>query len=101
MTARVLATITPEDMARHRDALCEWAKANGIEPRDVAARPGVTIEQTGQRKVIVYREFQRAADGSIQAHPDRPGEALTVRRAARLRVPLPTLDDQPDDHSAS
>jgi hypothetical protein len=93
--------ITAEDMARHRTALCEWAKANGIEPRDVAATPGVTIEQAGQRQVIVYREFQRAASGSILADPDHPGQPLTVRRATRLQVPLPPLDDQPDDHSAS
>lgn len=101
MTTRVLATITAEDMARHRAALCDWARANGIEPQDVAAKPGLTIEQTGQRKVIVYWQFQRASDGNVLGDPDHPGEALTVRRAARLRVPLPALEDQSGNYSES
>ncbi|KUN34820.1 hypothetical protein AQJ30_27515 [Streptomyces longwoodensis] len=89
MTTRVLATITQADIERHREALCEWARANGIEPRDIAAAPGLTVEQVGERTVIVYWEFQRSAG------------ALWVRRAARLRVPLPALGDHSKDHPES
>ncbi|MEU5664748.1 hypothetical protein [Streptomyces longwoodensis] len=101
MTTRVLATITQADIERHREALCEWARANGIEPRDIAAAPGLTVEQVGERTVIVYWEFQRSAGGAVLVDPKRPGEPLWVRRAARLRVPLPALGDHSEDHPES
>ncbi|MEU3255849.1 hypothetical protein [Streptomyces sp. NPDC006997] len=101
---RVLATITAKDIEQHRETLVQWATANGIEPHDVAATPGMTIEQTGQRTVIVYRQFQRAADGKLQMDPGRSDQVWTIKRSTPLRVPLPDLDrdgqDQPDGYSA-
>ncbi len=80
MSARVITTITAEDIAQHRDVLCAWARANGLVPGDIAAGPGVTVEQAGRRTVIVYHQFQRSADGMVLADPDQGG-ALTVRRS--------------------
>lgn len=101
MTTRTIATITAEDIDQHREALCEWAKANGIEPENVAASPGLTVERVGRRTVIVYHEFQRDARGWLQLDPDTPDKAWTVKRSTPLRVPLPDLGLEDDSHTES
>ncbi|MBP2583020.1 hypothetical protein J3A78_003498 [Streptomyces sp. PvR006] len=80
MSTRVIETITAEDIARHRAALCAWAEANGLVPKDVADRPGITVERVGRRTVIVFHEYQRGADGKVLVDLDR-GEGVTVRRS--------------------
>lgn len=92
MSSRVLATITEEDIHRHREVLISWAEANGLDPHAIAQRPGLTIERTGNHTVIVYQEFQRDDQGRKMIDPDTPDQAWMITRAARLRVPLPDLD---------
>ncbi|MCD2461964.1 hypothetical protein MBT42_00125 [Streptomyces sp. MBT42] len=77
---RVITSITAEDIEQHREVLCAWARANGLEPNDVAAGPGLTVERVGRRTVIVYSEFQRGADGKRLVDLDK-AEAVTVRRS--------------------
>ncbi|MFE7509740.1 hypothetical protein ACFU8I_00640 [Streptomyces sp. NPDC057540] len=79
-SARVITSITTEDIAQYREALCAWAEANGLVPRDVADKPGITVERVGRRTVIVYREYQRGADGKVLVDRDA-SEAVTVRRS--------------------
>lgn len=89
MSTRVLATITAQAIDRHREALCAWATANGIDPKGIAASPGLTIERSGRRGVsILYRELQRTTDGRSLPDPDRPDEAWTVRKATPMTRPL-------------
>ncbi|NUP16483.1 MAG: hypothetical protein HOZ81_10335 [Streptomyces sp.] len=91
MTSAVIATITAAGMERHRERLCQWAEANGLDPKDIASAPGVAIERSGRRIVIVWRQFQRDDQGRIMIDPADPTDAWTVRRASRLTSPL-------DDH---
>jgi hypothetical protein len=89
MSTRVLVTITEQAIDRHREALCAWATANGIDPRRIASRPGLTIERSGRRGLsIVYRELQRDVDGRWLPDPDRPDEVWTVRKATPMTRPL-------------
>ncbi|MDX3087179.1 hypothetical protein PV620_30205 [Streptomyces sp. ME02-6978a] len=79
--SHVLASINAQAMETYREALCQWARANGLEPTNIAAAPGVTVEQVGKRTVIVYWEFQRGDDGRILADPSASTQALMVRRS--------------------
>lgn len=82
MTTRIIETITAKDIDEHREVLCQWARANGIDPEDVAAGPGMTVERTGRRTVIVYHQIQRGGDGL--ALRDDSGGRLEVRTAVPL-----------------
>lgn len=86
--SHVLAAISAEDIARHRNVLCQWAEANGINPVNIAASPGLTVERTGRRTHIVYREIQRDAEGHAHLDPANPHEMLTIRKATPLISPL-------------
>ncbi|TXS35729.1 hypothetical protein [Streptomyces sp. OR43] len=100
-TRRVLATITADDVAEQRAALCAWAKDNGLAPEDVAASPGLTVEKRGRRTVIVYAEFQRDDQGRIMTDPADPSSAWTIPRTAPLVGPLASyegLDGLADRH---
>lgn len=87
MISRVLMSITADDIEQHREQLCQWAQANGLDPKDVAANPGLTIEQSGKRTVIVWRQFQRDDQGRIMPDPADPTIAWTVRKATRMTSP--------------
>lgn len=88
MTSTVITTITAADIERHREQLCQWAKANGLDPKDIASGPGLTIERTGKRLVIVWRQFQDDDQGRRMADPADPQQAWTVRKASGLTSPL-------------
>ncbi|MFF2954321.1 hypothetical protein ACFVVU_23625 [Kitasatospora sp. NPDC057965] len=89
MTSRVLTTITPKQVDEHRELLCRWLKANSIDPKAVSSDLPLTIEQTGDRIVICYHEFQLSQDGHKLIDPDNRTQAWTVRRAVDQLVPLP------------
>lgn len=86
--SQVLYTITTEDIERHREQLCQWAAANGIEPNDVAAGPGVTVERAGKRVVIVWQQIQRDQYGRYLAGGEVFDQVWTVRKATPLISPL-------------
>ncbi|MET8765850.1 hypothetical protein [Streptomyces sp. NPDC004658] len=92
MSSRVLKTINAQDMERHREALIAWAQANGLDPRNVAQTPGLTIERAGHRTVICYEEIQRDDQDRPMVDPADPPQVWTIKRAAALRVSLPELD---------
>ncbi|MCD2465541.1 hypothetical protein MBT42_18465 [Streptomyces sp. MBT42] len=78
---RVITSITAEDIESSTARCCARGPgANGLEPNDVAAGPGLTVERVGRRTVIVYSEFQRGADGKRLVDLDK-AEAVTVRRS--------------------
>lgn len=82
MTTRIITTITAEDIDEHREVLCAWARANGIEPEDVAAGPGMSVERTGRRTVIVYHQIHRGGDGLVLR--DDSGARLEIKTAVPL-----------------
>ncbi len=88
MSTRIIATITAEDIDKHREVLCAWAQANGIKPDNVAARPGMSVERTGRRTVIVYHQIQRGGDGLVLR--DDNGDRLEIKTAVPL---VATLDE--------
>lgn len=88
MTSTVLMTITADDIEQHRDALCRWAKANGLDPNNIASAPGLTIERSGKGRSIVWHEFQRDDQGRIMPDPADPTVVWTVRKATRM-ISLP------------
>ncbi|WP_327337388.1 hypothetical protein OG384_14910 [Streptomyces sp. NBC_01324] len=90
MTSTVITTITAADIEQHREQLCQWAEANGLDPQAVAAAPGVTIERSGKRLVIVWRQFQLDDQGRRMVDPADPTVAWTVRKATPLTSPLAT-----------
>lgn len=91
MSTKVLLTITPEHIDRHRFTLLRWVEANGIDSKLVPIDQPITVEQVGDRTVICYRECQLSAEGNKLVDPDRPDQVLTVRRATDQRVPLATV----------
>ncbi|OKI22216.1 hypothetical protein [Streptomyces sp. CB03911] len=91
MTARVLATITPEHTDRYHLTLVRWIEANGIDPKVVPIDQPITIEQVGDRTVICYREIQLSSEGRHLIDPDNDCQVLTVRRSRDERVPLAAI----------
>ncbi|WNI16921.1 hypothetical protein [Actinacidiphila sp. ITFR-21] len=83
----VIHVVTEQDVIEHRPALIAWAKANGLEPR-LIDQCGLTIEQVGDRQMIVYTEHQVGAHGAKIIDPDR-NEVLKIPRSRTLTQPLP------------
>lgn len=75
------------------DALCEWARANGLTPDDVSADDNITVEDTSDGRIIRCRVFVHTDSGAKQVDPIRSGEALMEERAVPLVVEPP--DDWP------
>lgn len=88
----VLALYRSDDLAEHREALCEWIKANGIQPASVAMR-WLSVEEQDCQRVIRYQAFKRTPTGEVLMDPDEPHEAWTEERTA------PLLVDPPDEPS--
>ncbi|MEU7597291.1 hypothetical protein AB0B79_30305 [Streptomyces sp. NPDC039022] len=86
----VLALYRTEDLHEHREALCEWPMANGLEPRGVALR-WISVEEDGERRFIRYGGFRHGLDGRRIVDPDAPDRAWTEERTAPLRTDLPKI----------
>ncbi|MET8693622.1 hypothetical protein ABZV65_13885 [Streptomyces bauhiniae] len=80
-------TITAKDMAEHREALCAWAEANGLDPKLISADPVIVCHQ-GARPLIEYQAFVLDEAGRRQLDPTAKDAVLTVRRTTRLVSPL-------------
>jgi hypothetical protein len=94
VTARLIssATLWHLHVAQGRvEALCDWARANGIEPGEVSADDDITIEDGPDGWVIRYRAFVRSSSGSKQVDPIRSEEALTEARI------VPLVAEPPED----
>ncbi|MGA5635067.1 hypothetical protein [Streptomyces lydicamycinicus] len=84
----VLALYRSTDIAEHREALCEWIKVNGIDPKVVSDR-WISVEEQGGRRVIRYRALKHTPDGRRLVDPDDPDQAWAEERTAPLLTGLP------------
>lgn len=91
MTARLISNASLYrlhlDQGR-RDELCDWARANAIDPDEVSADDSMTIEDSPGGRIIRYRVFVTSS-GSKVRDPIRSGEALTEERTMPLTVEPP------------
>lgn len=77
--------VTEEQRAR----LCDWLRANSIDPDRVPQRAPLTIEQTGDKQPIIrFRSYYLNEAGVKEQGPDGGG-ALQVERTRPLSVELP------------
>ena len=70
----------------HREHLCVWLTANGIDPKDVPIYAWVRV----QRNQIVCPVYQRNAEGKLFVDPENPD------RTARTIITVP-LVAEPDE----
>lgn len=91
MTPRYPLTITPEDITAHRERLCEWATANGLDPNDVADGYPIHVEKAKGGPVIRYRRFVLDGNGRQQINPSNSDEVWTAEHTAPCTVPPPDL----------
>lgn len=75
------------------DALCDWARTNGLNPYAVSTDHPITVEDTQDGRVIRCRVFVLADSGAKQVDPIRSGESWTEERTVPLTVEPP--DDWP------
>jgi hypothetical protein len=92
MTNRLISNPTLWNLHRAQGRipeLCDWARANGMNPNEVSADDDVTIEDSPDGRIIRYRAYVLSSSGSKQADPIRSGEPLTEERAVPLVVAPP------------
>ncbi|MFJ7990334.1 hypothetical protein [Streptomyces sp. NPDC096351] len=83
-----------EDLSEEqRRRVCDWLKANGIDPNDVCGREPLTIEGSiydGKKRhqVICFSEFHRNESGHRYADPRDRTTAMVIQRAVRQTVEL-------------
>jgi hypothetical protein len=77
----VLHTISAAQIGQHREVLCRWVEANGIDPKTVAIEP-LTVETDGKQAVIRYQEIQRSPEGRPLIDPECSDKAWCIERTA-------------------
>ena len=83
----VIWRVGPPIPAEHVEALSDWVRDHGVEPEDVPAESGITVERVDGTEVIRHRLFVR--DGGRLILDD-----VGVPRTREQTVPLWT--PQPD-----
>lgn len=74
---------------------CDWARANGLDPKEVEACNGdviLTVEEIDGQKMIRYQKFVRNEAGNVEIvfGTVAEGDTLrTVEQLAPLVVPMP------------
>ncbi len=86
----MLALYRTDDLHEHREALCEWLKANDVAPHTVALG-WISVEDDGGQRSIRYRAFRTTSTGSRLVDPDDSHQAWTEERIAPLRTDLPKI----------
>ncbi|MFD6149360.1 hypothetical protein [Streptomyces sp. NPDC060243] len=76
-----------------RDRVAAWLAANGITPKDVPLRRGISVETrmrgaTPGRAVIGFWQYYRDEDGRICVDESNPPEALVFQRWVVQETPL-------------
>ncbi|MFG2826100.1 hypothetical protein ACGFWI_01235 [Streptomyces sp. NPDC048434] len=84
----VLALYRHDDLTEHREALCPWLKANGIDP-DTVAMDWISVEEDAGQRVIRYRTFKVTPDGRRLDDPDDARQGWRVERTTPLQTGLP------------
>lgn len=85
-------TIPPETIQAHVDVLRDWARANGLDPRDVPLDHPIRVEEGEGGTVIRYRAYVRTEHGCLTRSSDDPSHARTEARTTPCAVPLPPLE---------
>lgn len=72
-----------------RVALCEWLRANGIDPDTVPLRDSdLRIDEKDGQRVILYTQFVRdEPTGNILSDPHNPGPVTSSASASCLVEP--------------
>jgi hypothetical protein len=83
----VLRTISAAQVEEHRELLCRWAEANGIDPKSVAL-DAVTVEKGDGQAVIRYQEIQRSPEGRPLVDPNHSDRVWLIERTAPQVVGL-------------
>lgn len=87
----VLRLLLADEIALHRIQLCDWMRANNVDPDSVNST-WVSIERDGQEPpVIRYQAFKVNAHGRRMVDPDDGTRVWVEQRTAPLIVPLPEL----------
>lgn len=89
----VLRIIRQAEVAQHREALCRWLQANGLEPDRVVDR-WFSIELVDGQRVIRYRQYKVTADGHWLVDPDDENRGWSEERTAALVVELDLPADE-------
>ncbi|MEU6736057.1 hypothetical protein ABZ929_23170 [Streptomyces physcomitrii] len=87
--------VTAADMERRWEALCSWAVANGLDPRQIA-RDSLVICRHGGRPAIEYRAFVLDELGRNRLDPRHDYRCLTTTRTARMTRALTEYGLTPD-----
>lgn len=80
------------------EATCDWVRANGLDPKEVAACVGeviLTVEEVNGERIIRYQRFVRSATGGIQVDP-----RATVDRVWTEEVTVPLVVPMPESWDA-
>lgn len=75
----------------HRQALCDWLTANGLDPNDIPDHLPLRVEEGEGGMVIRYRAFVRTEEDVQQADSIYSDEVVTVERTHPCTVPPPGL----------
>lgn len=75
----ILRTITAAQVEQHRETLCRWVEANGIDPKSVAIEE-LTVETDGKQTVIRYQEIQRSPEGRPLVDPEDRDKVWHIER---------------------
>jgi hypothetical protein len=74
----------------HRDEVCAWLRANGLEPNDIpAGGDACAVEIVLLDAPAIRRVEYRSADGRLQFAADDDRRLVTKVVHSLLRVPLP------------
>lgn len=83
----VLRLITRAEIERHREALCEWLSANGVDPDQVVDR-WLSIELADDERLIRFRVYRVTAGGRRLMDPDDQSRAWAEERTVPLVIEL-------------
>lgn len=82
---------SPDDLHQHRQQLCQWVKANGLNPHDIPDTHPLRVEEGQDGPAIRYQCFVRNEHGDKMRHPRSPDEVWTVEAITPCTIPPPRL----------
>jgi hypothetical protein len=102
---RVVTTGEGTVSAEQRARVCEWLKANGVDPNTVSAHHPITIQgciRDGmkRRQVICFSEYHLDETGHRYVDPRTTDEAMVVERVVKQTVeiaPDPAFMQEPSE----
>jgi hypothetical protein len=98
----VLRLLHTADIAAHRTAVCDWAKANGLDPQ-LLSDDWISIEEADSGAVMIrYKRFKVDPQGRRVIDPDDRSRPWTEELTIFQVVALPALaaGAQADGHGS-